>query len=277
MAWRDVLLSLTFGLTRNLAEYLSLVTLIYLLVVFWRVFKISRFRIRERWPRSKQMLREALNSTRTVIILVIVYFTTRITLEKIFPSVFSLHKTIPFVLHPTGLGVALSILFALLVHDTYFYWTHRLMHHDALFRIVHLEHHKSQNPSPWAAYSFSPVEAVIQGLFAPLYFFVVPAPASAVLGFVITALALNTLGHCGIDLCPRALVTNRYFGWITGTTHHDIHHAKSRSNYGLYFRVWDLIMQTEEPSFSRVYEYVRSKDNDGNAYKLLSPNFYRKD
>src|ERR1041385_5515419 len=49
-----------------------------------------------------------------------------------------------------------SIALAILLHDAYFYWTHRLMHHRRLFRLVHRVHHASTNPSPWAAYSFSP-------------------------------------------------------------------------------------------------------------------------
>ena len=32
-----------------------------------------------------------------------------------------------------------------LMHDTYFYWTHRLMHHKKLFRLFHLVHHQSTN------------------------------------------------------------------------------------------------------------------------------------
>ena len=45
-----------------------------------------------------------------------------------------------------------------IIHDTYFYWTHRLMHHKKLFPVFHLVHHHSTNPSPWAAYAFHPLE-----------------------------------------------------------------------------------------------------------------------
>jgi sterol desaturase/sphingolipid hydroxylase (fatty acid hydroxylase superfamily) len=54
------------------------------------------------------------------------------------------------------------------IHDTYFYWIHRLMHHPVLFRWFHLVHHRSTNPSPWAAYAFHPLEAFLEvGIFAP--------------------------------------------------------------------------------------------------------------
>lgn len=57
-----------------------------------------------------------------------------------------------------GWYLARSVI-ALLAHDAYFYWTHRLLHHQALFRRMHRIHRKSMNPTPWAAYSFNIGEA----------------------------------------------------------------------------------------------------------------------
>ena len=57
---------------------------------------------------------------------------------------------------------ALSFVWMFILHDTYFYWLHRLMHQPALFKSVHLIHHKSTNPSPWTAYAFHPLEAVLE-------------------------------------------------------------------------------------------------------------------
>lgn len=54
-----------------------------------------------------------------------------------------------------------SVVVVIFLHDAYFYWTHRLIHHLKLFRAFHGVHHESYNPSPWAAYCFSPLEAVI--------------------------------------------------------------------------------------------------------------------
>jgi sterol desaturase/sphingolipid hydroxylase (fatty acid hydroxylase superfamily) len=68
----------------------------------------------------------------------------------------------------------LSIGVTVLIHDTYFYWTHRLMHHPRLFRVMHHTHHLSTNPSPWAAYSFSTSEAFVQAGIAPLVIFTLP-------------------------------------------------------------------------------------------------------
>ena len=55
-----------------------------------------------------------------------------------------------------------TVVLTLIIHDTYFYWTHRLMHHPRLFKYFHKVHHLSTNPSPWAAMAFHPLEAVVE-------------------------------------------------------------------------------------------------------------------
>ncbi len=37
--------------------------------------------------------------------------------------------------------------------------------------------------------------------------------------------------------------------WLTTTTHHDLHHADRRWNFGLYFTFWDRLMGTEHPDY----------------------------
>src|SRR5262245_37842104 len=68
----------------------------------------------------------------------------------------------------------LSVVGAIFLHDAYFYWTHRLMHHPRLFRPFHRVHHLSHNPSPWAAYAFAPLEAIVEAAIFPLAVLVMP-------------------------------------------------------------------------------------------------------
>ena len=50
-----------------------------------------------------------------------------------------------------------SLALMIVLHDAYFYWTHRLLHHPVLMRRVHRTHHLSRTPTPWTAYAFHPV------------------------------------------------------------------------------------------------------------------------
>jgi sterol desaturase/sphingolipid hydroxylase (fatty acid hydroxylase superfamily) len=158
----------------------------------------------------------------------------------------------------------------LVVHDAYFYWTHRLMHARSLFRFFHWEHHKSSAPTVFTAYSFAMPEAIMQGLFGVFYVALFPCTMATLIFFQFVEIGHNLIIHSGVDFYPRTLVTHPRWGWLAGPAHHDIHHRTSRGNFGLYTRFWDRLMNTENPDFVRLFNYVHSPENDGDAYAHLA-------
>jgi len=56
--------------------------------------------------------------------------------------------------------ILVSALIYLFAQDTWFYWTHRVMHHRKLFKWTHEGHHRSVQPTPWASFSFDAIEAI---------------------------------------------------------------------------------------------------------------------
>src|SRR5262249_34093885 len=138
--------------------------------------------------------------------------------------------------------------------DTYFYWTHRAMHHKRLYRVFHCTHHLSIDPTPWAAYAFSPWEAVVQAGIAPVIIFTLPVHPSALRLFMIWQISFSVLGHCGYEVFPRWFLKTP-LGYVLNTvTHHEMHHENLRGNYGLYFNVWDRLMGTNRPDYARRFE-----------------------
>ena len=117
---------------------------------FWSITSFlqreSAKKIQKAYPKKKDYWREIFLSTLSIIIFS-------------FPPLFMLYNDsiqphTTFYTDISEYGWVYSILafpLMLLVHDTYFYWTHRLMHHRLLFKTFHLIHHKSTNPSSWAA------------------------------------------------------------------------------------------------------------------------------
>jgi len=153
----------------------------------------------------------------------------------------------------------LSILCAMLLHDTYFYWTHRLMHHRLLFKAFHRVHHLSHNPSPWAAYSFAPLEAVVEAGIFPLSLMVMPMHPWAFGLFMAVQITFNVAGHTGYEFYPRWLI-DTWLGRIMNTpTNHVMHHETMRGNYGLYFNIWDRIMGTNHRDYENRFREVTSR------------------
>jgi sterol desaturase/sphingolipid hydroxylase (fatty acid hydroxylase superfamily) len=147
-----------------------------------------------------------------------------------------------------------SIAAAVVLHDAYFYWSHRLLHHPRVFRLVHRAHHTSTNPTPWAAYSFSLPEALVQAGIGPLLVFTLPMHGAAFAAFMAWQIGFNVLGHCGYEIFPRWFLRT-WAGKVLNTpTHHTLHHEKVRGNYGLYFNVWDRLLGTNHPDYEARFE-----------------------
>jgi len=142
--------------------------------------------------------------------------------------------------------LVLSIFIYLFVHDTYFYWTHRAMHHPKLFHPMHLTHHRSRQPTPWAAFSFHPWEAIISAWLLPLMTFFIPVHVGAILFMLILMTVCSVINHAGWEIFPK-LITKGWFGRIfISASHHNVHHQDYQANYGLYFRFWDIVMGTDK-------------------------------
>lgn len=137
-------------------------------------------------------------------------------------------------------GSALGVLVA---HDTYFYWTHRLLHHGWWFRRIHRVHHRSTVPTPWGGFAMHPVEAVIHAGIYPLLAFGVPLHTSVVSALPLFITFYAAWAHCGYDLFPRFACG--LGAVLNGTRQHDDHHRFGRYYYTLYFRFWDQVMGTE--------------------------------
>lgn len=143
----------------------------------------------------------------------------------------------------------LSLPVAIVLHDFYFYWTHRLLHTRWLFRHVHGVHHRSRNPSPWASLSFHPVEALIQGAPLPLILLLIPLNDYVVVAYLVHQMLRNAHSHGGVEVLPRAFARHWFWGRFSTTTHHHLHHETAQGNYGLWFTWWDRWFGTERADY----------------------------
>jgi lathosterol oxidase len=236
---------------------------VFALVLHLRRAGAFRFLIRAPSPKPVRVHMEVYNSALSVMLYNGVQLVARIGVLG-FGYVVTLNNPLPVW------EVVLSFPLVLIVHDAYFYWTHRWMHHPALFKFFHWEHHKSQAPTVFTAYSFAIPEAIVQGLFGVFYVALFPATFATLIFFQFVEILHNLMIHSGVDVLPRTLVTHKRWGWLAGAAHHDLHHRTSRGNFGLYTRFWDRVMKTEHPDFVRIWEYIHSPGNDGQAYRLIA-------
>ena len=217
-------------------------------------------RIRKPLPpilRNLQMIREIRNSALTIFVFIFAYSLTEYTLIQIWgESVFKIYPDVATYGWPY---LIFSVVLWTAGLDTYFYWTHRLMHHKKLYRFFHLTHHRSHNPTPFTAYSFAPPEAVLVYLFVPLFFTLVPMHDVAFVSAMLVQITRNAVAHCGYELFPRGWARHPMLGIFTTVTHHDMHHEKSKGNYGFYFTFWDRVMGTEQANYLERFDQATEK------------------
>jgi sterol desaturase/sphingolipid hydroxylase (fatty acid hydroxylase superfamily) len=190
------------------------------------------------FPRPKDYLREIGYSLVTVLLFAAVGW---LVFGTSFRSLTMLYTDVG------EFGIAyfiLSIPAMLVIHDTYFYWMHRAIHHPRLFPFVHRVHHLSTNPSPWAAFAFHPAEAVLEALIIALLPVVMPVHPVALSFFLLVMMIYNVYGHLGWELYPRSFIRGPVGRWINTSVSHNQHHMRFRGNYGLYFLWWDRWMGT---------------------------------
>ncbi len=153
----------------------------------------------------------------------------------------------------------LTVLLTLLVHDTYFYWMHRAMHHPVLFGMIHKVHHLSTNPSPWAAMAFHPLEAVLEFAIIAIVPFLYPIHPLAIGLFLLLMMVYNVYGHLGYELYPKGFAGSRLGKWINTSVNHNQHHQFFNGNYGLYFLWWDRWMGTIRTDYEEQFDSVKRR------------------
>ncbi len=141
--------------------------------------------------------------------------------------------------------VLLSFFVYLTVQDTFYYFSHRLMHHPRLFRWMHAGHHRSRQPTPFASFAFDPAEAALTAWLLPAMTFFVPVHMGVVIALLTLMTITAVLNHSGWEILPRRFVHGPVGGQLISATHHSHHHIRFDKNFGLYFRFWDRVMGTD--------------------------------
>jgi lathosterol oxidase len=215
---------------------------------------ISYKKIQAKFPRIRDYSREigfsALTMAIFALVPVLIVWNPAIAPHTRYYAAISTHGWVYFIL-------AFPLMF--LIHDTYFYWTHRLMHHRRLFPLFHKVHHQSHNPSPWAAYSFHPLEALVEAGIFPVFLFSMPIHPVHLLVFFFLMILYNVYGHLGYELYPRGFSRHPLGRWINTSISHNQHHQYFKGNYGLYFTFWDRAMGTLRADYDARFEEVTSR------------------
>ncbi|MEL7222932.1 MAG: sterol desaturase family protein [Bacteroidota bacterium] len=123
-------------------RYALLAGLGYLVFYSWKKKDFISLKIQQKFPKRAAVIHEIQHALLSAVVFAVVglgiYGLKLLEWSKVYLDISSY-----------GWAYLLgSFVFLIIIHDTYFYWIHRLMHQPRLFKIFHLVHHKSNNPTP---------------------------------------------------------------------------------------------------------------------------------
>jgi Delta7-sterol 5-desaturase len=223
--------------------------------IFWKKYKTRlqnwRIQIKERVD-DKQIKRELTNAIFTLMVGVffsgIVLYLSKQGYTKIYTNA-SEHSSF------WAFGGFFLLLF---IDDAWFYWFHRLLHHPAIYKYIHFEHHKSIDVNPFTSMSFHWLEPFILTCWIFPVSFLIPTYAP-VLGLVqIWGLLENIKSHLGYEIYP-AWFNKSWLRFMTSSTHHNMHHSKFNGNYGIHFRIWDRLFGTEFKDYEANFDTIQER------------------
>jgi len=231
-----------------IGRYLLIAGLFYGVFYLWYPEKWKERKINERQYKTGQFKKEVAWTTTTAIIFAISGAAMLLLWQKGYTKVYLNASDYPWWWMPV------SLLIALLAHETYYYWLHRWMHHPKVFKVVHKVHHDSNITSPWTAFSFHPIEGVFQAIFLPLLLMVLPMHLYVLLIHLTIMTFSSVVNHLDIEVYPKRFHKHFIGRWLIGATHHSLHHKQFKYNYGLYFTFWDKWKKTESPMYEKLFE-----------------------
>jgi sterol desaturase/sphingolipid hydroxylase (fatty acid hydroxylase superfamily) len=244
----------TFALTTAfffaviLGRYVLVSVLAHRFFYSWRAGRWRGRKIGKRAYPVAQFRREVLWSTLTTAIFALAGAATLVLWQEGYTKVYTEASEYPLWWMPISLALAMFL------HEGAYYWMHRWMHRPGVYRLVHKVHHDSGIPSAFTAFSFHPIEGVLQALIFPIILVLVPMHP-VVLVIYLTLMTVSALiNHLDIEVYPKGFYRHPVGRWIIGATHHSMHHKQHRYHFGLFFTFWDHWAGTEHPKFNQRFE-----------------------
>lgn len=165
--------------------------------------------------------------------------------------------------------IALEYALYFFLFDTWFYWLHRWMHKEPMYRYIHKLHHFSTSPNLLTTLSVNPVESLINGGFVPLFLtmmtFILPVHEQSMALITPTNIIMGLYVHSGYEFFPRWWNRHWVTKWFITATFHDQHHKYFNYNFGGYTTIWDRLCGTVRSKFEADFEKMTTRDGSATA------------
>jgi plant 4alpha-monomethylsterol monooxygenase len=149
---------------------------------------------------------------------------------------------------PPWYVIVAQLLFFIYLDDFLYYWMHRTMHTQWLYKRIHGWHHRIVTPWAITGHYMHPLEYIATGTLALAGPLLVGAHVVTLWIWFAFRQWEAAEGHCGYEFpwSPTHLLPLN-----DGAIHHDAHHAKVKGNYAGFFPWTDALFGTLARDYDR--------------------------
>src|SRR4030042_5810338 len=151
------------------------------------------------------------------------------------------------------LSYLLKILFSVLILDLAIYLQHVMFHSIPLLWRLHMVHHSDMDIDVTTGVRFHPIEIVLSMMIKIIVFFLIGAPAIAVLIFEVLLNGTSMFNHGNVRYSQQIDSFLRFL--VVTPEMHRVHHSTIRwetnSNLGFNFPWWDRLFGTYRPQTAK--------------------------
>lgn len=194
---------------------------------------LERYRIQRRRPRAQDLVGPsikwwAINNLTLLVVVVAAWPLLRLSGVHAGPL-------------PPWYVIVLQLILFVYLDDFLFYWAHRTLHGQFLYKRIHGWHHTILTPWAVTGHYMHPLEYVITGTVALVGPVLVGAHVVTLWLWFAFRQWEAAEGHCGYDFpwSPTHL-----FPLSDGAIHHDVHHERVKGNYAGFFPWTDAYFGT---------------------------------
>jgi len=146
---------------------------------------------------------------------------------------------------PSLSTMLLQLLIFIIIEDTLFYWSHRLLHHPRIYKHIHKQHHEFKSTIGIASEYAHPVEAILSNLVPSLAGPFVVGPHVFTFWLWTSFRVIETTdAHSGYNFPFSPFNLLPFQG---GPERHEYHHFYNLGSYGSFFTFWDWFCGTDQP------------------------------
>lgn len=152
--------------------------------------------------------------------------------------------TMVYVAWPTPTRAVIEATAYVLAFEAYFYPLHRLLHVRAVYRRIHIVHHRSVFPAPLSGLALHPVEAMAIIGFLPIAMWVWPIHLVSLAIVIVFLSGSILLAHSSVGWFPAWWARTPVLNWYVAPNVHVLHHARGDCNYGATLSILDRVLGT---------------------------------